>query len=71
MLTSKASTYCHIISARAESCEKRAYLLFAIPPHCGMQSCNGGEGRSNDGTASLYSVQPEKSYSTVHTTLGT
>ena len=44
VLTCKASTYCHIISAKAESCEKRAYLLFATPPHCGMQSCNGGGG---------------------------
>ena len=33
VLTCKASTYCHIISARAESCEKRVYLLFATPPH--------------------------------------
>ena len=33
MLTCKASTYCHILSAGAESCEKRVYLLFATPPH--------------------------------------
>ena len=27
VLTCKAGTYCHIISARAESCEKRAYIV--------------------------------------------
>ena len=77
VLTCKASTNCHIISARAESCEKRAYLLFATPPHCGTQSCNGGGWGgvlTMEQPVSIVYVpytQPVKCYSTVHTTLGT
>ena len=58
VLTCKARSYCHIISARAESCDKRAYCS---PPLLTVALCHamgaGKGGRSNNGTASLYCVR--------------
>ena len=57
VLTCKASTYCHIISARAESMWEKCLSIVRHPSSLWHTVMQWGRGHFNDGTASLYRVR--------------